>query len=50
MRVEGEGGFEGRVADNLDAAVAARHEEVVAGPVEDALVRLVGLLVLGNYT
>jgi hypothetical protein len=37
---------EGRVVDELDAAIAASHEEMVAGPVEDALVGLGRLAVL----
>lgn len=46
--IERQGGLKGGIPHDLDAAVAARHEEVAAGPVEDALVRLDGLLVLGD--
>lgn len=45
MRVEREGGREGRVGEDLYEAVAVGEVEVRAGPVEDALVCLDGLVV-----
>lgn len=48
MGIEGESVLEGRIALDLDAAVAASHEKMVASPVEDALVGLDGLAMLGE--
>lgn len=47
MCVECEGGLEGWVSNDLDAAITTSHEEVVASPVEDALVGLNRLPMLG---
>lgn len=46
MCVEVQDGIEGRVVDDFYAAVAGREEQMCAGPVEDALVRLDRLALL----
>lgn len=48
MCVEGKDGVEGGIVDGFDASIARGHKEVRAGPVEDALVGLDRLLVLGS--
>lgn len=48
MRIQGKDRGEGGVVDDFDAAVARGQVEVSAGPVEDALVCLDGLVVLGD--
>jgi hypothetical protein len=48
MSVERERVLKGRILEHSDAAVAGCRVEMVAGPVEDALVCLEDLLVFGD--